>query len=525
MASSIAIINLTLLYLFGVSAVFAQTGTAAAPSDGTVAPVDLTTLAAIRATYPYLSTHYEASFSLCRSEFTTCHHALAKNTTISKAWDIASIDCARQMCECLPSGEALAHGQCSYRRPLTVSDVCTMVESCYPVRAVCIHDFEVAYLPSECDAFRNCSSQPHVHQLDNKQCIRHFDYAYDDCDNTRTCSMKPSAYPYTAHTLWSRSGSIYVTGSVAGMALCALFSLACLRSIMLRRYRMLLRRDVLERRQRRLARLQEELTAMRPTRDVPLVHRREPHTHCDMCGERPARHLVAPCTCVLCDACRDAATTASTTATAGTTDTPTSDTPAMAKCPHCLSDDGVNGVVCLDRVYAESEECVICLDHAAEVLCVPCGHYATCLDCSRRVAAAASTCPLCRDTITTMCEIQMTAHHVDYVPEVVVSGDEAHDGDGNNSDDDDGDIAISNSPHRSVAVDMRDLNGSHNNNNNNNINNINMNNNGDDQNENDDGIINEPSAVYEDQTRLLDAASTSSSLLVVSTKQKKQDGN
>lgn len=47
-----------------------------------------------------------------------------------------------------------------------------------------------------------------------------------------------------------------------------------------------------------------------------------------------------------------------------------------------------------------SEECVICLEQASNIVFLPCSHVCTCQPCSDMIDKAKMTCPLCRSVIT-----------------------------------------------------------------------------------------------------------------------------
>jgi hypothetical protein len=51
----------------------------------------------------------------------------------------------------------------------------------------------------------------------------------------------------------------------------------------------------------------------------------------------------------------------------------------------------------------EEEEpkcCIVCFDAPLEAVLVPCGHFALCMDCARRIKTSnAADCPVCRNPI------------------------------------------------------------------------------------------------------------------------------
>ena len=48
---------------------------------------------------------------------------------------------------------------------------------------------------------------------------------------------------------------------------------------------------------------------------------------------------------------------------------------------------------------ADMEKCVICLVEPKKFIIVPCGHQCLCQDCSLKVLAADSMCPICRGPV------------------------------------------------------------------------------------------------------------------------------
>lgn len=44
----------------------------------------------------------------------------------------------------------------------------------------------------------------------------------------------------------------------------------------------------------------------------------------------------------------------------------------------------------------EKKVCAVCLDHTPEMLCVPCGHKALCVQCAERTMMHGKRCPICR---------------------------------------------------------------------------------------------------------------------------------
>ncbi|GKT27660.1 RING finger domain protein, partial [Aduncisulcus paluster] len=51
----------------------------------------------------------------------------------------------------------------------------------------------------------------------------------------------------------------------------------------------------------------------------------------------------------------------------------------------------------------QTGSCVICLDHAVDCMCSPCGHACACMECLKKwlfdIPGAESTCPICREVV------------------------------------------------------------------------------------------------------------------------------
>ena len=81
-----------------------------------------------------------------------------------------------------------------------------------------------------------------------------------------------------------------------------------------------------------------------------------------------------------------------------------------------LSDDviAVDGkTYTISKVYGQDDElqmsegmCLICYAANANVLALPCRHFSMCSKCGKRFAALSSNCPICRQKVTELIEIE-----------------------------------------------------------------------------------------------------------------------
>ncbi|BAC67288.1 inhibitor of apoptosis protein 4 [Adoxophyes honmai nucleopolyhedrovirus] len=73
-----------------------------------------------------------------------------------------------------------------------------------------------------------------------------------------------------------------------------------------------------------------------------------------------------------------------------------------SQCYYYIKPDAIT--VCkieVDRVFTDetNDECIICMNEQKRMVAAPCGHYALCVTCSRRMRG--EPCSLCRASVTT----------------------------------------------------------------------------------------------------------------------------
>eukprot|EP01065_Artemidia_motanka_P016354 TRINITY_DN20064_c0_g1_i1.p1 TRINITY_DN20064_c0_g1~~TRINITY_DN20064_c0_g1_i1.p1 ORF type:complete len:482 (+),score=97.11 TRINITY_DN20064_c0_g1_i1:64-1446(+) len=132
---------------------------------------------------------------ICASLRTSCQHSLDNTDLpyeIRSSWE----DCHAQFCSCRPSGVYHRYQATCYHATRR-SDVCMVLEVCYPARSWCQRSVRRRALSytAACRAVLECEATPEYKQVQMQKCVQDFEANFPSypCNFTTACTAMPGS--------------------------------------------------------------------------------------------------------------------------------------------------------------------------------------------------------------------------------------------------------------------------------------------------------------------------------------------